>query len=97
MIGCLWTRVRKQPIIALSFEFETVLKFYNLGARNYKQCILFMLWLMHVYEWADGIILLNCNKDWSDFFSYYSSGSIPDEIEVVKLLAQITNKFNLTC
>ena len=27
MIGCLWTRVRKQPIIALYFEFETVLKF----------------------------------------------------------------------
>ena len=27
------TRVRKQPIIALYFEFETVLKFYNLGAR----------------------------------------------------------------
>ena len=32
MIGCLRTRVRKQPIIALYFEFETVLKFYNLGA-----------------------------------------------------------------
>ena len=25
MIGCLWTRVRKQLIIALYFEFETVL------------------------------------------------------------------------
>ena len=33
MIGCLLTRVRKQPIIALYFEFETVLKFYNLEAR----------------------------------------------------------------
>ena len=32
MIGCLRTRVRKQPIIALYFEFETVLKFYNLRA-----------------------------------------------------------------
>ena len=32
MIGCLPTRVRKQPIIAVYFEFETVLKFYNLGA-----------------------------------------------------------------
>ena len=32
MIGCLRTRVRKQPIIALYFEFETVLKFYNLEA-----------------------------------------------------------------
>ena len=30
---CLLTHVRKQPIIALYFEFETVLKFYNLGAR----------------------------------------------------------------
>ena len=32
MIGCLLTRVRKQPIIALYFEFETVLKFYILEA-----------------------------------------------------------------
>ena len=34
MIGYLQTRVRKQPIIALyfEFEFETVLKFYNLVA-----------------------------------------------------------------
>ena len=32
MIGCLRTRVRKQPIFALYFEFETVLKFYNLEA-----------------------------------------------------------------
>ena len=34
MIGCLRTCVRKQPIIALYFEFETVLKFYNLGGMN---------------------------------------------------------------
>ena len=33
MIGCLRTRVRKQPIIALYFESELVLKFYNLKAR----------------------------------------------------------------
>ena len=32
MSGCLQTRVHKQPIIALYFEFETILKFYNLGA-----------------------------------------------------------------
>ena len=32
MIGCLRTCVLKQPIIALYFEFETVLKFYNLEA-----------------------------------------------------------------
>ena len=31
MIGCLRTRVRKQPIIALYFKFESVLKFYSLG------------------------------------------------------------------
>ena len=31
MMGCLQTRVRKQPIIALYFEFENELKFYNLG------------------------------------------------------------------
>ena len=32
MIGCLQTCVCKQPIIALYFESETVLKFYNLKA-----------------------------------------------------------------
>ena len=30
MIGCLLTRVRKQPIIALYFESENELKLYNL-------------------------------------------------------------------
>ena len=34
MIGFLRTRVRKQPIIALYFEFETVFKFYNLEPRR---------------------------------------------------------------
>ena len=33
MIGCLRTRIRKQPIIALYFESETVLKCYNIEAR----------------------------------------------------------------
>ena len=32
MIGCLRIRVRKQPIIALYFESENELKFYNLEA-----------------------------------------------------------------
>ena len=36
MIGCLRTRVRKQPIIALYFESDTVLKFYNLEARCFQ-------------------------------------------------------------
>ena len=34
MIGCLWTRVHKKPIIALYFESETVLKSYNLEASS---------------------------------------------------------------
>ena len=45
MIGCLRTRVRKEPIIALYFEFEIVLKFYNLKARQtirmYYQALIF--------------------------------------------------------
>ena len=32
MIGCLRTRVRKQPIITLYFESENKLKFYSLKA-----------------------------------------------------------------
>ena len=36
MIGCLRTRVRKQPIIALYFESELVLKFYNLEVRSHS-------------------------------------------------------------
>ena len=32
MVGWLRTRVRKQPIIALYFEYENELKFYNLEA-----------------------------------------------------------------
>ena len=34
MIGCLRTRVRKQPIIALYFESENELKLYNQGYPN---------------------------------------------------------------
>ena len=36
MIGCLQTRVRKQPIIALYFESENELKFYKLEAWLYS-------------------------------------------------------------
>ena len=32
MIGCSQTRVCKQPIIALYFEFENELNFYNIEA-----------------------------------------------------------------
>ena len=34
MIGCLLTRVCKQPIIVLYFGSENELRFYNLEARN---------------------------------------------------------------
>ena len=34
MINCLRTRVHKQPIIALYFELENVLKFYKLEVRS---------------------------------------------------------------
>ena len=40
MIGCLRTRVRKQPITALYFESENELKFYNLEG-CFKNDILF--------------------------------------------------------
>ena len=43
MLGCLRTHVRKQPIIALYFESETVLKFYNLEARPRGYETFFML------------------------------------------------------
>ena len=34
MIGCLRTRVRKQPIVGLYFESENELKFYNLETKS---------------------------------------------------------------
>ena len=44
MIGCLRTRVHKQPIVALYFESETVLKFYNLEAwGNFCSCFHYSL------------------------------------------------------
>ena len=51
MIGCLWTRVRKQPIITIYFEFENELKFYNLEARplttlDCRESMLYPLCLM---------------------------------------------------
>ena len=36
MIGCLRTRVRKQPIIELYSESKTVLKFYNPEASLFR-------------------------------------------------------------
>ena len=46
MIGCFRTGVRKQPIIALYFESEAVIKFYNLGA-----------WLLCLYFLSDVFLL----------------------------------------
>ena len=34
MIGCLRTRVRKEPIVGLYFESENELQFYNLESRT---------------------------------------------------------------
>ena len=45
MIGCLRTRVRKQPIIVLYYEFETVLKLYN--PRVGFHCVPFSQGLAH--------------------------------------------------
>ena len=42
MIGCLRTRICKQPIIALYFESENVLKLYNLEARLIR---VYLSWL----------------------------------------------------
>ena len=47
MIGCLRTRVRKQPIIALYFESETVLKFYNLESRVFTLHIVLLVLTCH--------------------------------------------------
>ena len=56
MIGCLRTCVHKQPIIALYFEFENGLKFYNLQA-----------WLLGMMKFAS----LEANLDGDpDLFAY---------------------------
>ena len=39
MIGCLRTRVRKQASIALYFESENELKFYNIEAYLHYSCL----------------------------------------------------------
>ena len=48
MIGCLRTRVPKQPIIVLYFESETVLKFYNLETWSQKLQFAF-LFILYYY------------------------------------------------
>ena len=54
MSGCLRTHVRKLPIIALSFEFETVLKFYNLKAWTFIMLIIqFRTVLLSMKVWME--------------------------------------------
>ena len=48
MIGCLRTRVRKQPIIALYFYSENELKFFNLEARTVRAGIQHKIQDLHV-------------------------------------------------
>ena len=58
MIGCLQTRVGRQPIIRLYFEFEIVLKFYNLEAWSFTLADQSSLCFLHAetedwLNWAD--------------------------------------------
>ena len=57
MIGCLWTRVRKQPIIALYIESVNVLKFYNLEARAFI-ALLFVIGVSQLAESTKVILQL---------------------------------------
>ena len=50
MIGCLRTRVRKQPIIALYSVSETVLKVYNLDAFFYHGNVGLCVLLVYAFE-----------------------------------------------
>ena len=50
MIGCLRTRVRKHPIVALYFESETVLKLYNLKALSFPSSLLSSHTKNHVFS-----------------------------------------------
>ena len=59
MIGCLRTRVRKQPIIALYCASENELKFYNLEAR--------LIFLRGV---VDNILTQLWNSPYSDGLKY---------------------------
>ena len=51
MIGCLRTRVRKQPIIALYFESKNELKFYDLKAWSIPKlrCLSYRIGNINIY------------------------------------------------
>ena len=61
MIGCLRTRVRKQPIIALYSESEKELKFYSLEAMLLEM-------LVHIRNGENGRILSTCKTQELDVF-----------------------------
>ena len=71
MIGCLRTRVRKQPIIALYFESENELKLYNLEAWSWGYKSLFMLNSTE-HDIYPGHKCQNANNGWH--FNIYNQG-----------------------
>ena len=67
MIGCLRTRVRKEPIIALYFESENELKFYNLEAwLLIFNCVIAVMWLflLRVSSLQCCTLVCNCGISW---------------------------------
>ena len=83
MIGCLRTRVRKQPIIALYFELETVLKFYNLESwchfRNTSAGTLspdaFLTFALYIDILISSLLIGEFNREQSDTGKAWFSGS----------------------
>ena len=63
MIGYLWTRVHMQPIIALHFELETVLKFYNLETRSNSLVFYNLLAIFSIQKFTIWFVkhMLSCN------------------------------------
>ena len=59
MIGYLWARVRKQPIIELYYDSENELKFYNLEASwTSKQLLYCFPWRISNEVWQIDLLLL---------------------------------------
>ena len=72
MIGCLRTCVRKQPIIALYFEFENELKFYNLEA----------------WESSKAIWVGECSALWTVRFFLFLQDNMDQSIEYQNRMTQ---------
>ena len=64
MIGCLRTRVHKQPIIVLYFEFENEFKFYNLQAWLKSQ-LQFVAMLSSSIAWCVAMPVSLLHDGWS--------------------------------